>query len=364
MFFALAASAAIPRACVPPHDKYDFCNPKLPMSSRVNDLISRLTLDEKPTLLIARNSPKGNVSRLGIPEYDWGGNCIHGVQSRCSPDGRCPTSFPNPNFLGASFNKTIWRGMGEIIGVELRSLWLQGVGEDHKSNLPHIGLDCWSPNIGVVRDPRWGRNLETPSEDPAVCGSFGVEVTKGLQESKSDPRFVQAVVTLKHFDANSLEGNWGPGGTITRHTCDAKISQYDLHDTYLPAFRQSVVEGKALGVMCSYNAINGVPSCANPWLLNQAPPAPAAPPARAARTAHPRRRAARTAAGAHGAPSPARATPRTLRARRCRLPPWPRAQSLRLCAARGTLLATSPRTRAPSPTSSTTTTTRATGRRR
>ena len=96
-----------------------------------------------------------------------------------------------------------------------------------------------------MRDPRWGRNLETPSEDPAVCGSFGVEVTKGLQESKSDPRFVQAVVTLKHFDANSLEGNWGPGGTITRHTCDAKISQYDLHDTYLPAFRQSVVEGNS-----------------------------------------------------------------------------------------------------------------------
>ena len=230
----------IPRACIAPHADYPFCNPKLPLRSRVDDLISRLTLDEKPTLLIARNSPKGNISRLGIPEYDWGGNCIHGVQSRCSKDGRCPTSFPNPNGLGATFNRSVWRGMGAVIGIELRSLWLQGVGEDHDSNLPHIGLDCWSPNIGIVRDPRWGRNLETPSEDPSLCGSFGAEVTKGLQESPTDPRFVQAIVTLKHFDANSLEGNWGPRGNLTRHTFDANISMSDLHTTYLPAFKQAV----------------------------------------------------------------------------------------------------------------------------
>jgi beta-D-xylosidase 4 len=116
-----------------------------------------------------------------------------------------------------------------VIGLELRALWLQGVGENHDSNLPHIGLDCWSPNIEIVRDPRWGRNLETPSEDPGVCGSFGVEVTKGLQESSLDPRYVQAIVTLKHFDANSLEGDWGPSGNITRHTVDAQISEYELH---------------------------------------------------------------------------------------------------------------------------------------
>jgi beta-glucosidase-like glycosyl hydrolase len=91
---------------------------------------------------------------------DWGGNCIHGVQSRCAPlnadgtNGRCPTSFPNPNTLGATFNKTIWKAMGKVIGVELRSLWLQNVGENHNSNMPHIGLDCWSPNVGIVRDPR------------------------------------------------------------------------------------------------------------------------------------------------------------------------------------------------------------------
>jgi hypothetical protein len=104
-------------------------------------------------MMTARRSPLGGVARLGVPEFDWGGNCIHGVQSRCGSNGTvCPTSFPNPNALGAAFNYSVWERMGEIIGLELRSLWLQGVGENHSpSGLPHIGLDCWSPNIGIVR---------------------------------------------------------------------------------------------------------------------------------------------------------------------------------------------------------------------
>ena len=146
----------------------------------------------------------------------WLGNCIHGVQSRCGSNfTKCPTSFPDPNALGSSFNRSVWKGMGAVIGTELRSLWLQGVGEDHDSNLPHIGLDCWSPNVGIVRDPRWGRNMETPSEDPFICGSYGAQYSIGLQNG-DDPRFLQGIATLKHFDANSLEGSWGPGGKINR----------------------------------------------------------------------------------------------------------------------------------------------------
>ena len=187
-------TTVIPRACVPPHDKYGFGDPTLPLQARLDNLVSLLTLEEKPTLLIARNSPKGDVSRLGIPEYDWGGNCIHGVQSRCAKDGRCPTSFPNPNSLGASFNRSVWRSMGEVIGVELRSLWLQGVGENHASALPHIGLDCWSPNIGIVRDPRWGRNLETPSEDPAVCGGFASKQSERVPTGRDTAQKHSALV--------------------------------------------------------------------------------------------------------------------------------------------------------------------------
>ena len=245
----------IPRACIPPHDKYAFCDSSLPMPHRVDDLIQRLTLDEKPFLLVARESPLGSIPRLGIPEYDWGGNCIHGVQSRCGygSDGseRCPTSFPDPNFLGATFNTSVWRRMGEVIGTELRSLWLHGIGENHApTELPHIGLDCWSPNVGINRDPRWGRNMEVPGEDPLLNGMFGEQYAKGMQNG-SDPRFLQGIATLKHFDANSLEGDWPgpesmcPGGTCTRHTIDVNISAYDLASTYLPAFRRAVVEGGA-----------------------------------------------------------------------------------------------------------------------
>jgi len=280
------ASQAARYGCLEGHEHYLFCNTQLPLEQRVDDLISRLTLDEKPTLLEARYSPLGNISRLGVPQYDWGGNCIHGVQSRCGTgsqnDTRCPTSFPNPNHLGASFNYTSWQTMGRVIGVEMRSLWRQGVGENHGSNLPPFGLDCWSPNINVVRDPRWGRNMETASEDPYLLSWFGIGVTEGLQKG-DDRRYLQGVVTLKHFVANSLEGTWSgpggpakypgtglcPGGKCTRHTIDPNISAYDLASTYLKAFKASVVQGGALGVMCSYNSVNGVPSCANQWLLGQ-----------------------------------------------------------------------------------------------
>ena len=267
--------STIPRACsTPEHSSYPFCDSKLSMEDRVNDLISRLTLEEKPYLLTARESPKGSIPRLGIPEYDWGANCVHGVQSRCGGKdySTCPTSFPDPNFLGATYNQTIWKGMGGVIGTELRALWLEGVGEAHESNLPHLGLDCWSPNINIVRDPRWGRNMETPSEDPMINGMYGEMYTIGLQNG-SDPRFLQAVVTLKHYDANSLEGSWDENGkfdkkgNINRHTVNAEISNYDLASTYFAAFRRTVEKGKAAGVMCSYNAVNGVPSCANKFLL-------------------------------------------------------------------------------------------------
>ena len=260
------------RACLPPHDTYPFCNTSLSIEERVDDLISRLNDDEIPPLLTAREGgggspgPPGNISRLGLPEYDWGLNCIHGVQSTCGfntkGDPACPTSFPNPNALGATWNSTLWREIGAIIGIEARALWLQGATEASSwSGRPHIGLDCWSPNININRDPRWGRNQEVPSEDPYANGVFGTQYTLGLQQGQDD-RYLQAIVTLKHWDAYSLEDSDG----FTRHNFDAKLSNFTLADTYLPAFRASVVEGNAQGVMCSYNSVNGVPTCASPFL--------------------------------------------------------------------------------------------------
>ena len=138
----------IPRACSTPDTaKFPFCNASLSVDFRIKDLISRIHLEEKPPLLTARMSPLGNISRIGLPEYNWGANCVHGVQSRCGT--RCPTSFPNPNALGAIFDMSLVQRMANIIGIELRALWLEGVGENRGDDLPHLGLDCWSPNINI-----------------------------------------------------------------------------------------------------------------------------------------------------------------------------------------------------------------------
>jgi len=143
-------------------------------------------------------------------------------------------------------------------------LWLEGVGENHANNLPHVGLDCWSPNLNIARDPRWGRILETTGEDPYLTGAFGAEYTSGLQSNVDvDPDHLQAIVTLKHFAAYSVE-DYGPE---SRHTFDAVISDYDAATTFFPAFKVAVKEGDAKGVMCSYNEYNGIPSCGNEWLL-------------------------------------------------------------------------------------------------
>ncbi|CAH0519105.1 unnamed protein product [Peronospora belbahrii] len=221
----------------------------------MEDLLSRLPLDEKVLLLTARASPYGNMSTIGLPEYNWGANCVHGVQSTCGTN--CATSFPSPVNMGAIFDPEAVFNMTQVIGWELRALWLEGARENYALG-PHLGLDCWSPNININRDPRWGRNMETPSEDPLVNSRYGVAYTKGLQEGK-DSRFLQAAVTLKHYAAYSYESYGG----IDRRAFNAVVSKFDFADTYLPAFQASILEGKAKGIMCSYNRVNGIPMCAN-----------------------------------------------------------------------------------------------------
>jgi beta-glucosidase-like glycosyl hydrolase len=172
--------------------------------------------------------------------------------------------------LGATFNQSIWKQMGSIIGLELRALWLQNVGENHPSNLPHIGLDCWSPNIDILRDPRWGRSMEVPSEDPYLNGLYGIQYTLGLQNNSAlDDRYLQGVATLKHFMANSLEGIPNQPYSPSRHSVNAKISLYDLASTYLLPFKETIQQGGAAGIMCSYNRVNGLPMCANEHFLKQ-----------------------------------------------------------------------------------------------
>jgi len=194
------------------------------------------------------------IDRLGVPSYYWGTNAIHGVQNLgCLPNGQCPTSFPAPCSLSASFNMSLVHDMGNVIGRELRAYYNAKI---------HNSLDTWSPTININRDPRWGRNVESPGEDPLVAGLYGSAYTQGLQQYTGVEDVVQSVVTIKHFLAYSIENYTG----VTRKNIDVKVSAYDMANTYQPGWKEVIMNGKALGVMCSYNAVNGLPTCGNPAL--------------------------------------------------------------------------------------------------
>jgi beta-glucosidase-like glycosyl hydrolase len=177
---------------------------------------------------------------IALPFRHRGTNAIHGIQNTvCLPNGQCPTSFPAPCGLAAAFNTSVVRGMGAVIGDELRAYFNAQF---------HDSLDTWSPTININRDPRWGRNVESPGEDPLVNGLYGSAYLEGLQRG---PLYangtVKAVVTLKHWFGYSVEDYDG----VTRHTFDAKISAFDLASTYWVPWEIAVKDNKALGIMCS-----------------------------------------------------------------------------------------------------------------
>ena len=190
------------------------------------------------------------VPRLGVPAYQWWSEALHGVIN----DG--VTEYPEPIGLAASFDAPAVHAMAAQIGIEGRIKHVQNAREGHTGIMG--GLDFWSPNLNIFRDPRWGRGQETYGEDPFLTGRMGVAYVTGLQGD--DPNYYLAIATPKHFAVHS-------GPEPTRHFSDVDVSLHDELDTYEPAFRAAVVEGKAASVMCAYNAINGEPACANQHLL-------------------------------------------------------------------------------------------------
>jgi beta-glucosidase len=227
--------------------KMPWMNPALPISERVDDLIHRMTLEEKATQLV--NQARA-IPRLGVPGYDWWSESLHGVAVNGT------TEFPEPIGLGATFDPASIHEMAIAISTEGRIKHVQAVRAGH-SNI-FEGLDFWAPNINIFRDPRWGRGQETYGEDPFLTGRMGVAFVTGMQGD--DPKYYRVISTPKHFAVHS-------GPEPTRHFADVDVSKHDEIDTYLPAFRAAVTEGKAGSVMCSYNAINGQPGCANEFLL-------------------------------------------------------------------------------------------------
>lgn len=222
---------------------------KLSPEERAADLVHRMTLQEKASQLVNQSRA---IPRLNVPAYDWWSEALHGV----AVDGT--TEFPEPVGLAATFDTPRIHEMATAISMEARIIHAQAV---RKGTFPIFhGLDFWSPNVNIFRDPRWGRGQETYGEDPFLSARMAVAFVTGLQGD--DARYYRAISTPKHFAVHS-------GPESTRHFTDVDVSKHDELDTYLPAFRAAVVEGHAGSVMCAYNAINGQPACASEFLLQQ-----------------------------------------------------------------------------------------------
>ena len=244
---ALFCGSRVPFAAAQDTAKLPFMNPQLTPEQRARDLVQRMTLGEK-ALEMQNNSAA--IPRLNIPRYQWWSEALHGVINEGV------TEYPEPIGLAATFDAPGIKTMAGQIGVEGRIKYVQNLREGHTGLMG--GLDFWSPNLNIFRDPRWGRGQETYGEDPFLTGRMGVAYVTGLQGD--DPKYYLAIATPKHFAVHS-------GPEPTRHFADVDVSKHDEVDTYTPAFRAAIVEGKAGSIMCAYNAINGEPACANQFLL-------------------------------------------------------------------------------------------------
>ncbi len=226
-----------------------YMDTSLPAEQRATDLVRQMTLQEKASQLV--NQARA-IPRLNVPAYDWWSEALHGV----AVDGT--TEFPEPIGLAATFDAPGIHDMAVVISTEARIKHVQALKANGGSSNIFQGLDFWSPNINIFRDPRWGRGQETYGEDPFLTARMGVAFVTGLQGD--DPHYYRTISTPKHYAVHS-------GPEPTRHFTDVDVSKHDMVDTYLPAFRATVTEGKAGSVMCVYNAINGEPGCANQFLL-------------------------------------------------------------------------------------------------
>jgi len=225
-----------------------YLDPALPIDQRVDDLVSRMTLEEKASQLV--NQARA-IPRLKVPAYDYWSEALHGVAR-----AGFATVFPQAIALSATWDAPLLHDVATVIGTEARAKHHEAVRQGRRDIFE--GLTFWSPNINIFRDPRWGRGQETYGEDPFLTARMGVAFVTGLQGD--NPKYLRVVSTPKHFAVHS-------GPESQRHGFDVPASKHDEEDTYLPAFRATIIEGHAASTMCAYNSINGEPACASRFLL-------------------------------------------------------------------------------------------------
>ncbi len=231
--------------------QFPMWNTSLSFEQRINDLVSRLTLEEKVAQMLNATPA---IPRLGIPAYDWWNEVLHGV-------ARTPfkvTSYPQAIAMAATWDTTALKLMAEYSAKEGRAIHNKAIAMGRTGDR-YLGLTYWTPNINIFRDPRWGRGQETYGEDPFLTANLGSAFVRGLQGN--DPKYLLAAACAKHYAVHS-------GPEPSRHADNFNPSAYDLWDTYLPAFKQLIVNAKVSGVMCAYNAVDTQPCCANDQLMN------------------------------------------------------------------------------------------------
>lgn len=229
---------------------FPFQDPELDPQIRVDDLLKRLTLEEKVAQM---QDVSPAISRLGITQYNWWNECLHGVAR-----AGAATSFPQAIGMAATWNTDLINKVADVISTEARAKFNQSVNKGQHNR--YQGLTMWTPNINIFRDPRWGRGQETYGEDPYLTSQMGVAFVKGLQGDDSD--YFKVIATPKHFAVHS-------GPEYNRHSFNAYTDKRDLWETYLPAFKATVTEGGAFSVMSAYNRYLGASASASPLLLNE-----------------------------------------------------------------------------------------------
>ncbi|KAH4237064.1 hypothetical protein HBI56_093080 [Parastagonospora nodorum] len=249
------AYALFPDCINGPLKNVTICDKSATPLERAKSLVALYTLDEK---INATTSGSRGVERLGIPPYQWWNEGLHGIagpytnfSKQAGAEYSYSTSFPQPILMGAAFDDELITNVATVISTEARAF----------NNANRTGLDFWTPNINPFRDPRWGRGQETPGEDPYHLSSYVAALIKGLQGDDSDP-YRRVIATCKHYAGYDIE-SWN--GNL-RYQFDAQISQQDMVEYFLPPF-ESCVRSNVGAFMCSYNSVNGVPSCADPYLL-------------------------------------------------------------------------------------------------
>jgi len=229
-------------------DQPPYLNPDLPIDVRVDDLVGRMTLEEKVSQTL-NGAPA--IERLGIPAYEWWNECLHGVAR-----AGLATVFPQAIGLAATWDADHLFRVATVISDEARAKHHEFVRRGKRRR--YQGLTFWSPNINIFRDPRWGRGMETYGEDPYLTGKMGVAFIRGLQGD--DPYYLKLVATVKHYAVHS-------GPEPDRHIFNAEVSDRDLYETYLPHFRTCILDGGAYSIMGAYNRFRGESASAHKLFL-------------------------------------------------------------------------------------------------